>query len=303
MHARILVLLILLTCAPAAATLAAAQPTPTPTRIPGTPEEAMLGVYQRLTALEQQVKSLQQQLAAERATNVEQAARIKAIIGEVMDLVGRVGSLESSRSEMLAPTQSSEPKQETPPPAPTSVANRIVAPFEVVTKTGKPLLLVTEDSSTSKARITIGINADANTGQVMLRDKTGRRLAAMAELSIGGGFVTLGQSGGVMSLIGVDEDGQGGILLRTDKGTRLFEAGRGGARIYNSDEKIIAGLSVGPQGGGNLELMDPAGEKRIEAGTTTEGLGIVRAGPAFRCGPSPQAMGLGLADCIMGHKE
>ena len=41
----------------------------------------------------------------------------------------------------------------------------------------------------------------------------------------------------------------------------------------------------------------------MEAGTTTEGLGIVRAGPGFKCGPSPQAMGLGLADCIMGHKE
>ncbi|HKS58056.1 MAG TPA: hypothetical protein VJS12_22355 [Steroidobacteraceae bacterium] len=303
MHARILVLLTLLTCASTATTPLAAQPTPAPTRIPGTPEEAMLGVYQRLTALEQQVKSLQQQVAAEKATNVEQAARIKAIIGEVMDLVGRVGSLESTRSEMSPPTQSSESRQEVPPPAPTSVVNRIVAPFEVVTKTGKPLLLVTEDSSSSKARITIGINADANTGQITLRDKTGRRLVAMAELTIGGGFVTLGQGGDVLSLIGVDEDGQGGILLRNDKGTRVFEAGRGGARIYNTDEKIIAGLSVGPQGGGVLELMDPAGEKRVEAGTTTEGLGIVRAGPAFKCGPSPQVMGLGLADCIMGHEE
>jgi len=303
MHARILALLVLLTCAPAATTLAAAPPTPTPTRIPGTPEEAMLGVYQRLTALEQQVKSLQQQVAAERATNVQQAARIKAIIGEVMALIGRVGSLESSRSEMPAPTESSQPKQEMPPPGPTSIANRIVAPFEVVTKAGKPLLLVTEDPSTSKARITIGINADANTGQVMLRDKSGRRLAAMAELSSGGGFVTVGQSGNVVSLIGIDPDGEGGILLRNAKGTKVFEADRGGTRIYNGDEKIIAGLSVGPGGAGRLELMNPAGEKRLEAGTTTEDLGTVRAGPAFKCGPSPQVMGLGLADCIVGHKE
>jgi hypothetical protein len=125
----------------------------------------------------------------------------------------------------------------------------------------------------------------------------------MAELTAGGGFLALGQGGEVLSLIGVDPDGEGGILLRNAKGKPAFEAGRGGARIFNSDEKIIAGLSIGPQGGGVLELMDPAGEKRIEAGTTTEGLGIVRAGPGFKCGPSPQAMGLGLADCIMGHKD
>jgi hypothetical protein len=298
MPARILVLLALLTCTYVATTLAASAPTPT--RIPGSPEEAMLNVYQRLTALEQQVKSLQQQLAAEQAKNVEQTARLKAVMGEVAGVVGRVMGLESrlENVENAAPGESPEPKQEM-----TSIANRVVAPFEVVTKTGKPILLVTEDSSSSKARITIGINADANTGQIMLRDKHGRRLAAMAELTIGGGFVTLGQSGDVVSLIGVDSDGQGGILLRNGKGTPLFEAGRGGARIYNNDEKIIAGLSVGPAGSGVLELMDATGEKRVEAGTTTEGLGIVRAGPAFKCGPSPQAMGLGLADCILGHKD
>ena len=265
----------------------------------------MLNVYQRLTTLEQQVKSLQQQLAAEQAKNVEQTARLKAVMGEVLAVVGSVGSLdgrvqslEANRSDTPAPSENPEPKQEM-----TSIANRVVAPFEVVTKTGKPILLVTEDAASSKARITIGINADANTGQIMLRDKGGRRLAAMAELSIGGGFASLGQSGDVVGLIGVDADGQGGILLRNAKGTRLFEAGRGGARIYNNDEKIIAGLSVGPAGSGVLELMDATGEKRIEAGTTTEGLGIVRAGPAFKCGPSPQVMGLGLADCIMGHKD
>lgn len=263
----------------------------------------MLNVYQRLTALEQQVKSLQQQLAAQQAKDAEQAARLKAVTGEVADVLGRVLSLEASRPETRDPTESTEPKQQISPPVPTSIANRIVAPFEVVTKAGKPLLLVTEDSSTSKARITIGINADANTGQILLRDKSGRRLVAMAELSVGGGFLTLGQSGDILSLIGVDPDGEGGILLRNANGKPAFEAGRGGARIYNSDEKIIAGLSIGPQGGGILELMDPTGEKRVEAGTTTEGLGIVRAGPGFKCGPSPQAMGLGLADCIMGHKE
>jgi len=262
----------------------------------------MLGVYQRLTALEQQVKSLQQQVAAERATNVEQAARIKAIIGEVMDFVGRVMRLEASRSEMPAPTESSEPKQEMPP-ASTSIANRVVAPFEVVSKAGKPLLLVTEDSPTSKARITIGLNADTNTAQIMLRDKSGKRLAAMTEFSSGGGFVTVGQSGNVASLVGVQADGEGGILLRNAKGTAVFEADHGGMRIFNGDEKIIAGVSVGPGGAGLLELMNAAGDKRLEAGTTTEDLGIVRAGPAYKCGPSPQVMGLGLADCIMGHKQ
>jgi hypothetical protein len=303
MPARILVLLVLLTCTYVATTLAASAPTPT--RIPGSPEEAMLNVYQRLTALEQQVKSLQQQLAAQQAKNVEQAARLKAVIGEVMALVGSVGnldgrvqSLEANRPETPVPSDSKEPKQEM-----TSIANRIVAPFEVVTKAGKPLLLVTEDSSSSKARITIGINADSNAGQILLRDKSGRRLVAMAELSVGGGFLTLSPSGEVLSLIGVDPGGEGGILLRNAQGKPAFEAGRGGARIYNNDEKIIAGLSLGPQGGGILELMDPTGEKRVEAGTTTEGLGIVRAGPGFKCGPSPQAMGLGLADCIMGHKD
>jgi hypothetical protein len=57
-------------------------------------------------------------------------------------------------------------------------------------------------------------------------------------------------------------------------------------------------LSQGARGDGILQLMTAAGVVMVEAGTLPEGIGVVRAGPKFKCTGNA---GLIASDCIQGH--
>jgi hypothetical protein len=210
-------------------------------------------------------------------------------------LFSRVTLLESRLRER-------EPGESKPTNAP--VTNRITAPFAVVTASGRTLFAVVEQSSSTNARFSIGVSDKGNAAQLIMRDADGARVASMAQMADGRvGMGTLSPSGRFQTLLSMDPKSGPVLYLEGEDGKGLASIGTWGYALYNADHHIVATLGVGPHGGGVLELMDQSGVKMLEAGTTTEGQGIVRAGPLYKCGAYPMAMGLGLPDCIIGHKN
>jgi hypothetical protein len=280
----------------------AAGPT-IPQRIPGTPEEAQFNTYKRLVQLEQQVRTLQQenQLQKQEIKELQAAASsLDPDIKELQDLaLARDPQIDALEKRVQA--LESGPR-EPASPAGKSVTNRVVAPFEVVNAAGKPLFAVTELTSGNTARVSVGLSPSGD-AQLVVKDATGQRRAAVAQYGTGALIGTVTSTGMFQTLlVSSAEKGPALTLTRAD-GKGLLNADSGGIGFKNAAGNTVVALGTGPHEGGVIEVMDSGGNKMIEAGTTTGGVGTVRAGPLYKCGASPMAMGLGLPDCILGHKQ
>jgi hypothetical protein len=59
--------------------------------------------------------------------------------------------------------------------------------------------------------------------------------------------------------------------------------GAGGAiEVYNGKVAVV-NMRPGRAGGGYIQLLDAGGQTAVEAGVSPEGVGVVRAGPRFKC--------------------
>jgi hypothetical protein len=167
------------------------------------------------------------------------------------------------------------------------VSHIVQAPFHVVDKSGKPIFTVTDGAvKQAVGRIRIGRGSGDNYG-VSVANAAGTLVAALTEAS----------------------NGAGGFGVYDQAGNRSVQVIAGqGVRLYGPSDKEV--VSIGFNGAhpdrgvlqisGLLQVFNAAGETVVEAGSNSNGVGVVRVGPGAKCVP----MGtLRLPDCIMGRKQ
>ena len=174
-------------------------------------------------------------------------------------------------------------------------------------------------------------------GLVTVRDKAGK---LRAEMWSANGINVYDQSGTKqLASIAPNETGKkiqmkltGEVQLLDDKAQVTFEAGQntqggGLAHVYGKDGKIraelddggiylvstagnhVVSLELNPDGGtggvldirGQFHVVDASGGTTVEMGTAPSGVGVVRVGPRYRCGPGVP-MVAGIPSCMVGIK-
>ena len=142
-------------------------------------------------------------------------------------------------------------------------------------------------------------------GVMTVRNASNVPVAGMIGNAPGGsGAVVAANSGGaVLAQMGATSDGRPEIKVLEPGGGLLAVMGKspetaGGAiEVYNGKVAVV-NMRPGKAGGGYLQLLDAGGQAAVEAGVGPEGVGVVRAGPRFKCGSN--YLGLKVPDCIVG---
>jgi hypothetical protein len=144
--------------------------------------------------------------------------------------------------------------------------------------------------SNSKGSAVANVRGDGTKdgGAVIVGNGSGQGVANMTSGADGLGLIQVFQPGG-KSLAVLTQDKQGGFL-----------------QIKNESGTPVANLKASTEGAGYWQLTDPGGNPVVEGGFD-EGLGIVRAGPLYRCSALAQAVPLvgtvRLPDCIRGRNK
>jgi hypothetical protein len=143
---------------------------------------------------------------------------------------------------------------------------------------GAGILFVRNSANTVVAGISgSGLN---DSGAVVVRNSAGATLAELSTTTNGGGQVKVSDTAGApLAVMAQSPDSDGGA----------FE-------VY-SGKVAVANIRPGKAGGGYMQLLDAGGTTMVEAGVG-DGVGVVRAGPRFKCGSN--YMGLKIPDCIVG---
>jgi hypothetical protein len=217
--------------------------------------------------------------------------------------------------------------------------NSVVAPFEVVDRTGRRVFYVDAENGPPRAE---------------LLNREGKVVATMGAPDGGGQFTTHGTSANLSVYLGIFGAGKGAGVTVLESGVRRTELGRDGdtgrfrLKIFGSGGALVAGigeeatkggglavvndgsgnpraamgvnaasgkgfvlitnrsktevatLTEGSHAGGLLTINDAAGRAMVEAGVTGDGIGVVRTGPE---GFKPGYGVLGLpASSISGKK-
>lgn len=119
-------------------------------------------------------------------------------------------------------------------------------------------------------------------GAVIVNDGSGAAIAKMEMTADGRPQVIVTGPGGneIYAVMSKDPEGGGGILQASN--------GRG----------AVGTLMATKSGGGYLQIISSGGATAVEAGANSEGVGVVRVGPRFKCAAG--GMGLQIPDCIVG---
>lgn len=279
--------LILCVLALSASMAGAAQ---SPERIPETPEQQIFNLYQRVTALEQQVATLRERLARAEAGDVKRERQIG-------DLTGRVVALERKDDrDTSLPTEA---------PRERATGTMAMAPFVILNEDGQPILEVR--SGSAPALTLFGGNPHAKLVTVDDRgvsyfNKAGK---AIGRLGIGegqAGELLLGtQAGDVSASLFASSEGAG-LHLRFGNGTPMANLNRHGLAFYDAKAGATAVIGLQKDGSGMLQLSNAAGKPSVEAGADPDGVGWVHAGPLYRCMAmaGPTVMAGGVPDCLRG---
>jgi hypothetical protein len=150
-------------------------------------------------------------------------------------------------------------------PSKGSAASRVVAPFEVVDARGKPILTVREEPRS-----------------MQLLDDKGQIVVAVSALAAGGFVKARAGDGSLETVMGVNHKYAGFVLRQGDNARGSFSIAEDGKPIINmSNDNFVnvVALAQGASGGGYLQLGDASGNAMVEALTTSDGIGLVRAYP------------------------
>jgi len=145
------------------------------------------------------------------------------------------------------------------------------------------------------------VRESGDAGVISVRSAKNVPVAGIVGNGAGGGAVVAANaSGAVLAQMGATSDGRGEIkVLEPGAGLLAVMAksptGGGAIEVY-SNGVAVANLRPGKAGGGYLQLLDAGGRVMVEAGS--EAVGVVRAGPNFKCGSN--YLGLKVPDCIVG---
>ena len=146
------------------------------------------------------------------------------------------------------------------------VGSRVVAPFVVVDPAGKAIFSVRADPR-----------------GFVLATPAGEDVAFGSALATGGFFKARSGSGSREAVLGVVQT-YAAIELRDEAGQKravmaLQDDNKPIVGLRNDNNVSVLALAIGASGGGYLQLGDASGNSTVEAGTTSEGVGLVRAYP------------------------
>jgi hypothetical protein len=148
------------------------------------------------------------------------------------------------------------------------VSNKVQAPFEVVDRSGKPLVRVYQSPEHNG-----GVIAALNGGKELIW------LSAPAT----GGFIKTRSSAGFPEVALGSVGGFGGLVIRDAdaqfRASLFLDNGKPGLSLKNSSHVSIAVLQENSSNGGQLELGDKAGNAQMRAGVTPTGCGRVETYP------------------------
>lgn len=153
---------------------------------------------------------------------------------------------------------------------------------------GKPIFTVSDATSgdATVGRVHVGRGATDNYG-IWIRGGAGKVAAAIGEGKTGGGVVTVSDPSGKRR---ADLYGQGGLAVYNTSGKEVVTLT---LRSDNTESGLL-------QLRGIFQLSDAAGQTMAEAGTSPNGVGVVRVGPMAKCVPQGD---LRVPDCIMGRSH
>jgi hypothetical protein len=142
---------------------------------------------------------------------------------------------------------------------------KIRAPFEVVDDADKTIFAVRADPR-----------------GLILVDGQGRTMVAASALAEGGFVKALAGDGSLQTVMGVNGK-VAAFVLRQGGQTRgtlaIAEDGKPVLNMSNDNLVTVVALTQGKSGGGYLSLGTATGASAVEAGTTPQGVGLVRALP------------------------
>ncbi|HLG59785.1 MAG TPA: hypothetical protein VI485_30880 [Vicinamibacterales bacterium] len=216
-------------------------------------------LLKRIEELERRVKELEDAEIADvkdERSDDAQTAKIEA----------RLASLEKA-----ARPEAAAAKGGTPLTAGTSGVPVVVrAPFVVQGAGGRPIFRVDEVDGRVRAilgtsegsRAVMGVNAEG-VASVLLYDASNGLRAGMTGFQDRPSLMATSKGGGIVAM-GMDTAGQPSILV--------------GTKAAN-----VVTIRATPGGFGELSIANNTGQNVVEAGTTKDGLGVVRAGPSYSC--------------------
>lgn len=147
-----------------------------------------------------------------------------------------------------------------------SLQRRVVAPFEVVDRTGKVIFKVMEGEPAGGSVV---VSGGVNGGRhgIYVLDQSGTRVAGLGQAPEGYGSLIVRYASGrnLFSVRDGAPTGGGVVVTGGDGGARQ------GLYILNDNGARVAGIAQAPEGHGALALRDQAGKNRIRA----EGTGVV----------------------------
>jgi hypothetical protein len=130
------------------------------------------------------------------------------------------------------------------------------------------------------------LSVNAEGGRLRVFDKSGAAVGGVFGGAKGGGLALTGPGGGFSAVsLGVNKGG-GAVRVFSAAGGPAraaleADAATGGVTAYDQKGNPAATLASGTGGSGILQLLSD-GTTMVEAGTSKDGLGLVRAGPATR---------------------
>ncbi len=162
-------------------------------------------------------------------------------------------------------------------------ASRVFAPFEVLDKAGNSIFRVSANSESEEPK---------TAARVLISRGGGNNYSLRIRTPAGTDVASIGQT----------RSGAGTAYFHDEAGTeRIIISGQfSGMSLRDAGGQEAAYLTIGKDGGGQM-FLSKAGQTLVEAGSTSEGRGVVRTGPYVTCTGTRLPNGLGAPDCIMGR--
>jgi hypothetical protein len=255
------------------------QRTGTVTTVTKPAPKAPQSLEERLAALEKRVDDLEKGEVADFKNEQEDDAKA----GRIEE---RLSALErGARDASSRPGSSADV-----PSTGAGVVTRVQAPFEVVSRDGRPIARIVEWGDLAGGVYVFGKsggNAVAILGPI--KDEAGGRVAVFQADGTGSALAAVSQG----STLSLNTPGsKASILMQSAGQIDLFN--KGGTAAFS--------VTARTAGNGRLTLGDAAGNTVVEAGSTLQGIGIVRVGPRLGGTTGVSQGGMVLPNAIVGQK-
>jgi TolA-binding protein len=239
-----------------------------------------------ITALRQQVQALEKRVAELEKGDLEQSKEDDAGDAREKKLEQRLAQLEKTQESAKSDGTARNKQEQADGNAPMTVR----APFVVQDDGGRTIFRVDIAPNASRARIMVG-----------------NPIGARAEIGpneFGGAVIGLFDSTNALRVALVGRQAEAELQLRGSKtlGVQLKSDDVGGdLHLFNAAGLGNARLTIGKGGAGSFTLGDAGGATVVSAGTLSNGIGIIKAGPGG-FGPAGVAGGVMPASSIQGRK-